>query len=118
MAYRRRPHLATRLGRGARWSAPRRDPKLLPGAERILDTAYGKWLNEPLGRAELTVSLDDPRWLSRQRQVRSMLARLIGGRLICNGTAEPFGSFSGGIPSTSCTSRCSAATPTHPAMDD
>jgi hypothetical protein len=46
-----------------------------------------------------------PRWPSRQRQVRSMLARLIDGRLICNGTAEPFGSLSGGIPSISCTSR-------------
>jgi hypothetical protein len=57
------------------------------------------WLDEPLGRAELTVSLDYPRWLSLQRQVRSMLARLIDGRLICNEIAKPFGSFSGGIPS-------------------
>ena len=56
--------------------------------EWILDTAYGKWRDEPLGRAELIVALDYPRWFSLQRLVRRTLARLIDGRLICNGNRE------------------------------
>jgi adenylate kinase family enzyme len=57
-------------------------------SEWILDTAYGKWLDEPLGRAELIVALDYKRWFSLQRLVRRTLARLIDGRLICNGNRE------------------------------
>ncbi|MGH3467846.1 MAG: adenylate kinase, partial [Thermocrispum sp.] len=33
------------------------------GEEWILDTAYGKWREIPLARAELIVALDYPRWL-------------------------------------------------------
>ncbi len=58
------------------------------GAEWILDTAYSTWLDEPLGRAELIVALDYPRWFSLQRLVRRTLACLISGRLICNGNRE------------------------------
>jgi adenylate kinase family enzyme len=56
--------------------------------EWILDTAYGKWRDIPFGRAELIVALDYPRWFSLQRLVRRTLARLIDGRLICNGNRE------------------------------
>ena len=57
-------------------------------SEWILDTAYGKWLDEPLRRAELIVALDYQRWFSLQRLVRRTLARLFDGRLICNGNRE------------------------------
>jgi adenylate kinase family enzyme len=66
----------------------RRVHAICEGAEWILDTAYGTWLDEPLGRAELIVALDYPRWFSLQRLVRRTLARLISGRLICNGNRE------------------------------
>ena len=56
--------------------------------EWILDTAYSKWLDEPLGRAELIVALDYQRWFSLQRLVRRTLARLIDGQLVCNGNRE------------------------------
>jgi adenylate kinase family enzyme len=57
-------------------------------SEWILDTAYGKWLDVPLRRAELIVALDYPRWFSLQRLVRRTLARLIDRQLICNGNRE------------------------------
>ena len=41
-----------------------------------------------LSRAELIVALDYQRWFSLQRLVRRTLARLIDGRLICNGNRE------------------------------
>ncbi|HWH99330.1 MAG TPA: adenylate kinase [Propionibacteriaceae bacterium] len=66
----------------------RRVHAICEGAEWILDTAYGTWLDEPLGRAELIVALDYPRWFSLQRLVRRTLASLISGRVICNGNRE------------------------------
>ena len=57
-------------------------------SEWILDSAYSKWLDEPLGRAELIVALDYRRWVSLQRLVRRTIARLVDGRLICNGNRE------------------------------
>ena len=61
-----------------------------PGAHqrRILDTAYGKWLDVPLGYAQLIVALDYPRWFSLQRLVRRTVTRLFDRRLICNGNRE------------------------------
>jgi adenylate kinase family enzyme len=54
----------------------------------ILDTAYGKWLDIPLARAELIVALDYPRWLSLSRLVRRTVVRAFDGRPICNGNRE------------------------------
>jgi adenylate kinase family enzyme len=56
----------------------------------VLDTAYGKWLEIPLGRAELIVALDYPRWLSLFRLMRRSLARSLDGKPICNGNRESF----------------------------
>lgn len=56
--------------------------------EWILDTAYGTWLDLPLGYAQLIVALDYPRWYSLQRLVRRTVARLFDRRLICNGNQE------------------------------
>jgi adenylate kinase family enzyme len=54
----------------------------------ILDSAYGTWLDLPLGRAELVIALDYPRWLSLARLLRRTLARNIDRREICNGNVE------------------------------
>jgi adenylate kinase family enzyme len=54
----------------------------------VLDTAYGAWLDVPMGRTELIVGLDYPRWLSLQRLIRRTIARGIDRQPICNGNTE------------------------------
>lgn len=54
----------------------------------ILDTAYAKWIDIPLARAEVILALDYPRWLSFWRLLRRTLARLFDRRPICNGNHE------------------------------
>lgn len=66
----------------------RRIEEICAGEEWILDTAYGKWREVPLARAELIVALDYPRWLSLSRLIRRTLARLVDRRTICNGNRE------------------------------
>lgn len=66
----------------------RRVEAICAGREWILDTAYGKWLQVPLGRVELIVALDYPRWFSLQRLLRRTTARALDRRLICNGNRE------------------------------
>jgi len=66
----------------------RRIAAICAGPEWILDTAYGKWLEVPLLRAELIVALDYPRWFSLQRLLRRTTARALDQRLICNGNRE------------------------------
>ena len=56
--------------------------------EWVLDTAYGKWLDVPLARAQVIVALDYPRWLSLQRLVRRTLSRWIRRTPVCNGNYE------------------------------
>jgi adenylate kinase family enzyme len=66
----------------------RRIQRICDQPEWILDAAYGKWLDVPLGRAQLIVALDYPRWFSLQRLVRRTLIRVLRGRVICNGNRE------------------------------
>ena len=66
----------------------RRITEICAGDEWILDTAYGRWLDVPLGRAELIVALDYPRWVSLQRLVRRTVARAVLRTPICNGNRE------------------------------
>ena len=54
----------------------------------ILDTAYGTWLDVPLGSVDVIVALDYPRWFSLQRLVRRTVRRLIDKKPICNGNVE------------------------------
>jgi adenylate kinase family enzyme len=54
----------------------------------ILDTAYGRWRDIPLSRAELIVALDYPRWVSLQRLLRRTAARCRDRTPICNGNTE------------------------------
>ena len=54
----------------------------------ILDTAYGKWSDVPLSRAEVVVALDYPRWFSLLRLVRRTLSRLVRRTPVCNGNYE------------------------------
>lgn len=60
------------------------------GEEWILDTAYAKWKEIPLARAELIVALDYPRWMSLGRLLKRTIARAIDGRPVCNGNRESF----------------------------
>ncbi len=66
----------------------RRIAEICAGEEWILDTAYGKWIDIPLGRAELIVALDYPRWLSLQRLLRRTVMRAVRRTEICNGNRE------------------------------
>jgi adenylate kinase family enzyme len=56
----------------------------------VLDTAYGKWRDIPIARADLIVALDFPRWLTLVRLIRRTVARAVDGRPICNGNRESF----------------------------
>lgn len=68
----------------------RRFHEICAGQQWILDTAYGKWLDIPLARAELIVALDFPRWLSLFRLTRRSLTRALSGQPVCNGNRESF----------------------------
>ncbi|RKN45392.1 adenylate kinase [Micromonospora endolithica] len=54
----------------------------------ILDGAYHGWRDVPLGRADLVVGLDYPRWLSYWRLLRRTARRLRTREEICNGNRE------------------------------
>jgi adenylate kinase family enzyme len=66
----------------------RRIQRICEQPQWILDTAYGKWLDVPLGQAQLIAALDYPRWFSLQRLVRRTVTRIISRRLVCNGNRE------------------------------
>jgi adenylate kinase family enzyme len=66
----------------------RRIGTICAGDRWILDTAYGGWLDVPLARADVTVALDYPRWLSLGRLIRRTLRRAIDHQPICNGNVE------------------------------
>jgi adenylate kinase family enzyme len=54
----------------------------------VLDSAWGVWTDVALGRAELVVALDYPRWLSLARLLRRTAVRVVDRRPICNGNTE------------------------------
>jgi adenylate kinase family enzyme len=54
----------------------------------ILDSAYGHWADVPVGRADLIIGLDYPRWLSYGRLLRRTVDRLVSQRPVCNGNTE------------------------------
>ena len=66
----------------------RRIERICEQPEWILDTAYGRWVDLPLGHAQLIIALDYPRWFSLQRLVRRTVTRLFDRRTICNGNRE------------------------------
>lgn len=68
----------------------RRISAICDGSEWILDTAYGKWIDLPLSRANLVVALDYPRFLSLYRLVKRTFRRVIDRQPICNGNRETF----------------------------
>ena len=68
----------------------RRIGAICAGPRWILDTAYSRWLDLALPRAELIVALDYPRWLSLGRLVRRSVMRAVDRRKICNGNTESF----------------------------
>ena len=54
----------------------------------ILDSAYAKWMDIPLSRADMIVALDYPRWISFWRLLTRSIARIVDKRSICNGNRE------------------------------
>jgi adenylate kinase family enzyme len=68
----------------------RRIDAICAGDRWILDSAYSSWLDVPLGRADLIVALDYPRWRSLGRLVRRTVQRAVDQRQICNGNTESF----------------------------
>ena len=66
----------------------RRISEICARPEWILDTAYARWRDIPLSRAELIVALDYPRWVSLQRLLRRTAARCLDRTPICNGNTE------------------------------
>jgi adenylate kinase family enzyme len=68
----------------------RRIASICEGRQWILDTAYSKWLDLALARAEVIVALDYPRWVSLSRLVRRSVMRAADHRPICNGNTESF----------------------------
>ncbi|MDQ1746279.1 MAG: hypothetical protein QOD07_542 [Frankiaceae bacterium] len=54
----------------------------------VVDSAYSKWLDLPLARADVIVALDYPRWVSLWRVTRRSLLRAIDRRPICGGNVE------------------------------
>jgi adenylate kinase family enzyme len=58
------------------------------GEEWILDTAYGKWLDEPVSRADLIIALDYPRYVSLGRLLWRTLRRVVTKETSCGGNQE------------------------------
>jgi adenylate kinase family enzyme len=56
----------------------------------ILDTAYGKWTDVVVPRAQLVVALDYPRHVLLGRLLKRTVSRVLTGEAVCNGTVESF----------------------------
>lgn len=54
----------------------------------VMDTMYGAGLHLALGRADLIVALDYPRWFSLQRLIRRTVRRIVTREPVCNGNVE------------------------------
>lgn len=66
---------------------------IVAGESWVLDTAYSKWKEVPLGRAQLIIGLDYPRVVSLSRLLRRCLARMADGKTVCNGNRETLRNF-------------------------
>jgi adenylate kinase family enzyme len=62
--------------------------EICAGERWILDTAYGKWREIPLARAEVIVALDYPRLVSLRQLLWRTLRRIVTRELACNGNVE------------------------------
>ncbi|MCL2514371.1 MAG: adenylate kinase [Microbacteriaceae bacterium] len=58
------------------------------GDSWVFDSSYGKWRDVMIGRVDLIVGLDYPRWFSLQRLLRRTGRRVRTGETICNGNRE------------------------------
>ncbi|MGO0576962.1 adenylate kinase [Ornithinimicrobium panacihumi] len=61
---------------------------IVAGERWVLDSAYGKWADLVLPRAQVMVALDYPRRLSLARLLRRTGTRWITRQPICNGNVE------------------------------
>ena len=65
--------------------------EICAGDEWVIDSAYGRWIDVPLGRVELIVGLDLPRWRSFGRLLRRTVGNVVFQRPTCNGNYESWG---------------------------
>lgn len=56
----------------------------------ILDTAYGKWKDVVVPRAQLVVALDYPRRVSLRRLLQRTVSRILTREAVCSGNVESF----------------------------
>jgi adenylate kinase family enzyme len=61
---------------------------LVEDEEWVIDTAYGRWSDLVLARAQLIIALDYPRWVSLTRLLRRTLRRASTREPACNGNTE------------------------------
>ncbi|KDN23111.1 P-loop NTPase family protein [Amycolatopsis rifamycinica] len=66
----------------------RRLGEVCAGERWVIDSAYSKWKEIALARAQLVVGLDYPRWLSLGRLLRRTAVRALTRERICNGNVE------------------------------
>lgn len=62
--------------------------EIAAGDAWVLDTAYGRWRDLVLPRADLIVALDYPRWVSLRRLLHRTGRRIVRGEAVCNGNRE------------------------------
>ncbi len=62
--------------------------EIVAGDAWVLDTAYGRWRDVVVPRAQLIVALDYPRWVSLRRLLRRTVRRVVTREAVCNGNRE------------------------------
>jgi adenylate kinase family enzyme len=62
--------------------------EICAGDDWVIDSAYAKWADIPLARADLIVGLDLARWRSFGRLLRRTVANIVFRRPLCNGNYE------------------------------
>lgn len=70
---------------------PEMDARILPryaAAKWVIDTVYGVHREQALGRADVVVGLDYPRWVSLRRLLRRTARRIVTREPCCNGNIE------------------------------
>lgn len=66
----------------------RRIAEVCAGEEWLPDAMYGTWTDIVLGRADLVVALDYPRWSSFGRLLRRTASRIAHRSAVCGGNRE------------------------------
>lgn len=94
-------HVDDEIGWLPHWAErPEEDQKRLAkamaaGDRWVIDSAYGKWRESILERAQCVVALDYPRRVSLGRLIHRSMRRLLRQEAMCNGNYESLGRLLG-----------------------